>query len=84
MHSSEITITHDYNRKSPYTITCHHNGDFSGNIIIDFPDSSFIDGERTVELPFELMEELVGRYLQNERISLMESQHGSEYLRSLI
>lgn len=54
----------------------HHNGDFSGNVIIENDDDR-------IEIPFVDILELVGRYYRDKKFSEIEQMTGTEYLNSL-
>lgn len=64
-------------------VTFNHHGDFSGDIIISVPETKGAmtsGGERvTVEVPFEALLELVGRYYYNKQIEEMEQTPVAEF-----
>lgn len=55
---------------------CHHNGDYSGDVIIFKRD----DVASEVQVPFELMLELVGNMLTSRFTERMEQMTGKEFL----
>jgi GTPase involved in cell partitioning and DNA repair len=62
----------------------HHNGDYSGDVIVRVPSGSVtIDsaGAR-VEIPFEDIRELVANYVRNEKIARLETRTAEEVLLS--
>lgn len=78
MHTTEI----EHNGRIWYF---HHNGDFSGNVVVDI-ESPFIDRAHelgvSVQIPFEVLEEFVGQYIQSNMISVVEHFTGKGYLRA--
>ena len=60
----------------------HHNGDYSGNVIVSFPLKHPIDVEtyervhEDVEIPYDLLKELVGQEVASELISKFEDMGG--------
>jgi hypothetical protein len=89
MHSQDIYVDGEL-----YTV--HTNGDFSGNVKINFNatinerklEMPFVTHQGgtdnkpfwTVELPFDLLAELVGRWVQGNAIDQLEDQTGIEVL----
>lgn len=49
-------------------IYIHYNGDFSGDVLLTRPETYKAD----VEIPFEVMKAVVGEYLKQRKISLLE------------
>lgn len=85
MHSTEIEISDsryygnwEYESKYDGVWTCHHNGDFSGEVWILPPN--FSPHEEPIKIPFVVMKELVGKYLRNREISRVEQMSGAEYI----
>lgn len=63
----------------------HHNGDYSGYVKIILPTKlveTFENPEphAVVNIPFEVLKELVGRHIQQELITGLESEYGIETL----
>lgn len=79
MHSHDITADGE-------NFTIHTNGDFSGGVILNvrptrtahnnYGDVPMVE----VEIPFAVLEELVGRKYQRQHISEVEQQSGAEFL----
>lgn len=70
--------------------TIHHNGDWSGRVLIDMNTGdqdeveqvTDTDGRRfwRVSIPFEVMKEIVGRALQDREIDRLEDEVGRRFL----
>lgn len=62
-----------YDPATQQTYTVQHNNDFSGDVIIT---------HRGVEVtvPFHLMQEVVGRWLQLQQVLDIESMSGLEFM----
>lgn len=68
----------------------HHNGDWSGTVLIDMNSGLLdevrqvtdVDGRRVwrVEIPFEVLKEIVGRALQSREVDRLEDEIGRRYL----
>jgi hypothetical protein len=80
MHADTVEVDED-------VFTAFHHGDWSGDIEITRTDSSGLvktmgPGDVTrVVLPFELLEELVGRMMIDKKTVLLEQLTGREYVR---
>jgi len=63
-------------------ITFHHNGDFSGDVLLALPHASVINwpSHMEVQIPFSTLVELVGRAMQQATISEIENETGAEFL----
>lgn len=87
MHSTEITSFNDplYGMKNqnPCIWTIHHNGDYSGNVKM-IVSTEWIEKSSEpfwlVNIPFEVLEELVGQKMQSDQISKLEQMTGIEFL----
>jgi hypothetical protein len=73
-----------------YEWTVHHNGDYSGETLIDVHHSRVEINDdnvplltHTVKLPFELLEGLVGDRMRSEAIARLEGRTGQEMVRGL-
>lgn len=55
----------------------HYNGDWSGDVRVMMNDGTGVD------LPFDLMLECVGRYIQDLAIERLESQTGLEIIEAM-
>lgn len=85
MHSTvislDIPVSHSANGNEVYEtriFTVHHNGDWSGDIKISRTSPAFTNPDEFIELPFELLKHLVGRYINDVRIAVMENTPGNE------
>lgn len=76
MHSHDITVHNEYGAAE--TWTCHVSGDFNGYVQIN----NTLDADFDFAIPFEVMEELVGRKFQAEAIRKIEDQTGKEFLQA--
>jgi hypothetical protein len=74
---------HTMNWEDPDTAVkwyVHHNGDFSGDVFFE-TDSGLhqrVEEMGRVEIPFDLLKELVGRYIQGRVISNIEDMDGAD------
>jgi hypothetical protein len=105
MHTSEIKFKEGIFEQE---FTIHHNGDFSGDVIIQIPDSYrtgpnqsdsrrvtfepeidadrigyFRSAQHSITIPFEVLQELVGRKIISDKIGLYESLSGIDVIKSL-
>jgi len=60
----------------------HHNGDFSGGIVFDRDDGFHqrVEEEGRCEIPFRLLQEIVGRYYIDEAVDKLQDSTGVEFL----
>ena len=63
----------------------HHNSDYSGDVLFTFnqDDITALGNSVTVEVPFSVMRELVGRWLRDEQISYLENITGEQLVNAL-
>lgn len=77
MHNHQI-------RSGAETFNVNVNGDFSGDAWIDVPieriEAEDDWGRRCVKIPMNVIRELVGRQILDERVSRLEQLSGEEVL----
>ncbi len=59
----------------------HHNGDYSGEVLIEVGDGEV--AENQIPIPFGLMKELVGGYMIGKMMEDLEGLDGEEFLDSI-
>jgi hypothetical protein len=75
MHTTHFKID-----GQPYTV--HHNGDYSGDVIIALAggDEPYVAETELRPIPFQLMEKLVAEKVRDERISALEQMEPKRLL----
>ena len=71
--------TMDYRDENGREWYFHHNGDFSGNVVVSFPDDAKTE-ENVIVIPFVAMKLLVGQMLQNKFMAEIEDMDGSDFI----
>lgn len=91
MHTTSITYTNDRYDPEPGKVEefiCHHNGDFSGDIKLSVEPHRVEEGMvfeglpeyLIVNVPFEVLKELVANYLRSQLISNYENMDANAIL----
>lgn len=55
----------------------HYNGDFSGDVVVDFPEDS---GLGQVQIPYQLFRALAAEQIRSQRIGALEQMTTEELL----
>ena len=66
---------HTFQTAAAPRFTINHNGDFSGDVIINYFVRGVSSKDKDVEemtVPFELLRQLVAEYVRSERIRALE------------
>ena len=80
----------DWDNSKPSTtyVNMHHNGDYSGDVIINV--GTLEDGKdphsikfKEIEVPFQALKELVAAYVQSKQIERFENMNEDELLKYL-
>jgi len=80
--------TFDYDDPEKGEIFVHHNGDFSGDVIINIDSKAVnkyeLESNRVeVHLPFELLQDLVMSKIRSDMIQNLEQMSSNELLEAL-
>lgn len=71
MHTFQHRVWHDRKHSTDHTDwTIHHNGDFSGDVILAPPD--VVRQHGGVAVPYEVIEAIVMKKVLDDRISRLE------------
>ena len=84
MHTTELwQDSHYYVSKGTYRYVAHHNGYFSGHVVLSKTD---VDGEDQQEftIPFDALKELFGEFVKQQHMSNLERASGKEIVDSII
>lgn len=101
MHSTVIRVNHfgtGTHSDEEYDVVIHHNGDYSGEVLIVMPTETRTYGGRLeasvqtlhhpphqeIRVPFSVLEELVGQKVLSEKTSKLERLSGREAIKEAI
>lgn len=83
MHTTELyQDSHYYVSPGTYRYVAHHNGDFSGHVVLA---KTNVDGDsQEFSIPFEALKELFGEFVKQQHMSNLERASGKEIVESII